>query len=83
MEYIKGDTLEDYLKKNINMDRSQIKKLVREAEDLLYNNGINHGDLTGKNIIVTPLIQIKIIDYGSSIQYPEPILQRLRVYHHF
>jgi len=66
MEYIEGCELDQYIKNISEEDRLLIKNKVLNTINALYAIGIDHGDLTGKNIIVTKDLEIKIIDYGSS-----------------
>lgn len=65
MEYIKGITLDAYSKSN--QDRSKIKKKVKKAMSKLFENGIQHNNLTGSNIVITPKEEIKIIDYEYAL----------------
>ena len=68
--------MDDYLKKNLGCKNKEIIL----AFDKLYNAGIDHRDITGKNIIVNEDGDIKIIDYGSSKISSEPIEKRKRNY---
>ena len=80
MEFIKGLVIEEYLKK-ININRESIMAKVSNAENLLYNNGIDHRDFTGENIMITDDEKVIIIDYGSSIISNVPIPQKQRRYY--
>lgn len=71
MEYIKGQTMDDYLRTNIN--RNIFKHKLKIAITKLYDGGIKHNDLTGKNIIITPEGVVKIIDYEHSVLYDGPV----------
>jgi predicted Ser/Thr protein kinase len=76
MEYIKGLTLDQYLR--TNGDRSDLRHKLINTLTLLYDNGIQHRDLTGKNIIITPEGDIKIIDFEHSIIHNEPVPKNKR-----
>ncbi len=81
MEYIKGYSLDTYLKlHNSSSDKKQIKYNLLNALNKLYNNGIDHRDLCGENIIITDKLNVKILDYGNAKVYPESINTRLRDY---
>lgn len=79
MEYIKGRELDQYIK-SPNVNRTKTKKLIRIALDTLYNNGISHNDLTGRDIIITNDGKVKIIDYGHSTLYDGPVPKNIRYY---
>jgi predicted Ser/Thr protein kinase len=82
MEYIDGIFLDNYLKQP-NIDKKRVKRILFTAINKLYNNGINHKDISNKNIIIVTKdgkIDVKILDYGDSIVYEEPIQFRLRDY---
>jgi putative serine/threonine protein kinase len=76
MDYIKGITLDQYLKNNC--DRSNLKYKIREALVKLYDIGIKHNDITGNNVIITPENEIKILDYKHSIIYDYPVPKKER-----
>jgi tRNA A-37 threonylcarbamoyl transferase component Bud32 len=41
---------------------------IRKAVDLLHKNGIVHGDLYGRNVVISPEDELpRIIDFGDSI----------------
>ena len=79
MEYIRGVELDQYLKLP-GIDKNKTKVLVRSAINKLYNAGISHNDLTGRNILITPDHLVKIIDYGDSNLSSEPVPRHKRVY---
>jgi predicted Ser/Thr protein kinase len=85
MEYINGTMIDNYLKQP-DADRKRAKHALFVALNKLYNNGIDHKDLCGENIIVVTQggkINIKILDYGEAKIYSEPIQLRLRDYSAF
>ncbi len=65
MEYIKGIELDRYVKMP-GIDKSKLKKLIKHVLNIMYDGGIKHNDLTGKNIIINTEGNIKIIDYGHA-----------------
>jgi tRNA A-37 threonylcarbamoyl transferase component Bud32 len=79
MEYIKGITIDNYLKQP-NVNKQRIKHILLNAINKLYSNGIVHGDLCGDNIIVVDTngkLIIKILDYGDAkVTEPVPIHKR-------
>lgn len=79
MEYIKGYDLDSYIKLP-NIDKNKLKKDIRIALNKMYDNGINHKDLTGKDIIINTSGDIKIIDYGNSVLYDGPVPKPHRDY---
>ena len=70
IEYIEGDTLEQYLLKNdINQQqRLNLFKKIVHAIQHAHSQKIIHGDIKPTNIIITPDHQPKIIDFGVSKQ---------------
>jgi len=81
MEYIDGKTLDEYIKEP-NINKNLIKHLIFSSINLLYNNGINHKDLSSKNILIVTgsKIEIKILDYGNAVITNTPTEIRLRDY---
>lgn len=79
MEYIEGYDLDRYLKLP-GINRPILKTLIRTAINKLYDNGIKHNDLTGKNVMITKSGGIKIIDYGHSVLSKESIPKNQRDY---
>lgn len=64
MDYIQGETLRDYIKKN-NLSQ-KLKKNIEEAFKKLNKHGIIHGDEHRGNIMVTEDEEVYIIDFGFS-----------------
>lgn len=67
MEYIKGLTLDEYMKTQgpNRLLKPVVKSLLINALHKMYSAGIIHRDLTGRNVIVTT-DSVKIIDYGNA-----------------
>ena len=67
MDWIEGDTLIKYVKKNYRnaMVMRRLAKAFRDMVDYLNRNGMAHGDLSGNNIMVTPQGRLYLIDYDS------------------
>jgi serine/threonine protein kinase len=67
LEYIEGETLGNFLRKN-NENKSKIinivEKFATEIRDW-HNNGFAHGDPHLENVIVENENSIKLIDYGQ------------------
>jgi tRNA A-37 threonylcarbamoyl transferase component Bud32 len=85
MEHINGTMIDNYLRQP-NADKRRAKHALFIALNKLYNNGIDHKDLCGENIIVVTQggkVGIKILDYGDVKVYSEPIQLRLRDYSSF
>lgn len=66
MQYVKGETLEELLKRN-SLDVVQAIKLAEQIATALsaaHRRGIIHRDIKPRNLIVTPEGQIKVLDFG-------------------
>lgn len=89
MDYIRGETLNDFLLENnyntyIKVPKWLIDKLYKTFEKL-YNAGVDHLDKNGNNIIIQNDGQIKIIDFGEveiydKINYPKGVPEKRRKY---
>lgn len=69
MEYIEGNTLEEYSEEDIH----KLYNIINKTVDKLHNEKIRHNDLTPGNFIITKKgnkTYVYIIDYGSS-EYDE------------
>lgn len=67
MDWVEGDKLIDYVKKNYH-NRGCMKSLAHNffAMAMYMNNaGMSHGDLSGDNIIVSSSGQLVLVDYDS------------------
>lgn len=80
METIYGLTLDEYLKKYPENFR-EVKYKINTILDILYDNGIIHGDLAGSNIIIDIHGNIQLIDFSSANIKTKPILKRERDYY--
>lgn len=61
-DYISGITLENYLNQGFKLNTHQIDSIYKAIEDLTAIN-INHGDISGSNILITDKKEIKLIDF--------------------
>ena len=70
MEFIEGESLLDYLKRNGGKisfyDTMRIILPVMDALIFVHSKGIVHRDLSPDNIIITKNNQIKLIDFGAA-----------------
>ena len=68
MEYIDGVTYKRWLETNHNMNK-RINMLLKIFEAIVFyhSQGIIHGDIHSKNILVGKNNEIHIIDFGTSI----------------
>lgn len=66
MEWVEGDTLDNYIKKHLTTQEIQklAGKFLTMCRDLT-TAGIAHGDLSNSNILVTPSGEIRLVDYDS------------------
>jgi serine/threonine-protein kinase len=67
MEYFEGTNLKDYIRKNgalSLMEAYNIAAQICEALETAHRQGVVHRDLKSQNVIVNPLKQVKIIDFG-------------------
>ena len=67
MEFIDGVTYEKWLKENHNMNK-RINTLLKIFEAIVFyqSQGIIHGDIHSKNILLDRKGEIHIIDFGTS-----------------
>lgn len=67
MDWVKGDTLIDFIQKNCNnhSDMRQMANVFFSMVSLMNRNGLAHGDLSGSNIMVKPNKKMMLIDYDS------------------
>ncbi|NOD35611.1 MULTISPECIES: AarF/UbiB family protein [unclassified Ruegeria] len=82
MEWIRGDTLEQYLEKakdngDIKSKLSIIKSLGQMIREI-HEKGFPHGDLNPRNIIVEAIAghdqNLRLIDYGYNYSLTKPVL---------
>lgn len=67
MEYFQGTNLRDYLRKNGIPSIMQAYQLATQICDGLaaaHREGVIHRDLKSQNILINPVNQLKIIDFG-------------------
>lgn len=67
MEYVKGTTLKEYIKKNGPLDYRQalnIAAQIATALDHAHKNGVIHRDIKSHNILLTEDMSVKVTDFG-------------------
>ncbi len=67
MERVEGVDLETWLQRNRN-DRSRVVSLADQIRQLareFAQEGIAHGDLSHRNIMVTPIDKLRLVDYDG------------------
>ncbi len=68
MEYVKGVTLEEWMKKNTPCSPEQALRIIKQIAlglRYLHRQQVIHQDLKPGNILIDSNEQIKLIDYGS------------------
>lgn len=68
-EFIQGDTLESYVKKNGLMSDGQVKNVVLQlcsGLEAIHSQGIVHRDINPSNVMIDENGTVKIIDFGIS-----------------
>lgn len=69
MEFVNGDVLSKLVTQpNALQARALAPKLIK-ALAYAHDRGICHGDIHAGNIMVTPLMEVKIIDFGLASYY--------------
>lgn len=67
MDFIDGTTYENWLQKNDDMNK-RVNMLLKIFEAIVFyqNQGIIHGDIHSRNILIDKSEEIHIIDFGTS-----------------
>jgi serine/threonine-protein kinase len=69
MEYLEGQDLETRLREEGRLDpkeAAQISRIVADALSWAHHRGIQHRDISPKNIFLTKTRQVKVMDFGIS-----------------
>lgn len=69
MEYLEGQDLEQRLREAGRLDpreAAQIARMVADALAWAHHRGIQHRDISPKNIFLTKTRQVKVMDFGIS-----------------
>lgn len=75
-DYIEGETLQDYIKKNGFIGFKKISRIAVDICDIIgylhsFNSPIIYRDLKPSNIIITPKGKVVLIDFGISRIYKQ------------
>ena len=78
MEYIDGQTLEEWLKgKHARQEKKRVARELAEAVGYIHSKGIVHRDLKPENIIITRNGEnVKLIDFGLADSDSHAILKQ-------
>ncbi len=69
MEYLEGETLTEYLKRNETIEPERAISMlmpIMESLNTVHENGILHRDIAPDNIFLTTNNEVKLIDFGAS-----------------
>lgn len=75
MEYLEGMTLEQFRKRNPEVDFDFCYKMLNPVIKVLehiHERGLIHRDISPSNIMVLPDGRAKLLDFGSASRYDEP-----------
>lgn len=75
-DYIEGETLQDYIKKNGSVGPKEIRRIALDICDIIeylhsFNPPIIYRDLKPSNIMITPKGKVVLIDFGISRIYKQ------------
>jgi Tol biopolymer transport system component len=74
LELVPGETIADLLKKG-SMDVAKALSLFRQVAEALetaHESGVIHRDLKPANVKVTPVGQVKVLDFGLAKAFADP-----------
>jgi serine/threonine protein kinase len=75
-DYIEGETLQDYIKRNSSIESKETTRIVLSICDIIeylhsFNPPIIYRDLKPSNIMITPKGRVVLIDFGISRVYKQ------------
>ncbi|XP_015917551.2 uncharacterized protein [Parasteatoda tepidariorum] len=71
MELIDGPNLREYICDNGLMEEDMVRKFFQQLVDVfeyLHKKGISHRDLKPENVMIHQEVEVKVIDFGFSVQ---------------
>lgn len=67
IQTVEGDSFANYIKSLNYIERIDLLLKISNAIEYIHSRGILHADLTPENIFIDSLGQVKILDFGTSI----------------
>lgn len=70
MEYVEGLTLKEYIQQNSPIDTEEaitIMKQITSAISHAHANNLIHRDIKPQNILINPMGQVKVTDFGIAV----------------
>lgn len=88
MTWVEGETLKNFIKNNLQ-ESTKLKLLAENFKDMckdLHFHNISHGDLQHGNILITPNLELKLVDYDGvyvpGLENKEDSIKGLMGYQH-